>query len=303
MLDGRLLCVALSALAPAHALLARSMALRRTESARCRLLPPRVQLFNATSLFEDAVRTVTSNPEYRFGDMTKGAISELSGKDYDEYQFGDISRRFAGEAQDNVKSAVKGITGKEEYEFGDITRKVLGDADKSLADARDAYFDGLPIALWRQLFGGLTSAQRGDLIVSLVNLFALALLSLSVVINLSLAATLSVAWGIAASRSGLSPLASAAQWTGFLSTHATLGLIVNPALFPVRVFLATLLMPRYRKLLSVLQRNLPMRENEVVLNRALSMVVAWLVVNVGAVALVACGGVGLASLWVRVPVF
>ena len=78
MLDGRLLCLALSALAPAHALLARSMALRRPEAARCRLLPPRVQLFNATSLFEDAVRTVTSNPEYRFGDMTKGAISELS---------------------------------------------------------------------------------------------------------------------------------------------------------------------------------------------------------------------------------
>ena len=50
MLDGRLLCLALSALAPAHALLARSMALRRTEAARCRLLPPRVQLFNATFL-------------------------------------------------------------------------------------------------------------------------------------------------------------------------------------------------------------------------------------------------------------
>ena len=99
---------------------------------------------------------------------------------------------------------------------------MLSEADKQLADARDAYFDELPTALWRQLFGGLTTAQRGDLIVALVQLAGALLLSYSLVANLCLACTATISWGIAASRAAASPLASAAGWSSFLTTHSTI---------------------------------------------------------------------------------
>ena len=260
-------------------------------------------LFNATTLIEDTVRTVTSNPEYRFGDLTKGAISELSGKDASEYQFGDISKRLAGDAQDGLTNAVTSFTGEKDYKFGDITKKVLGDADQAIADARDAYFEELPAALWRQMFDGLSPNQRTDLFVSLVQLAAVVLLSYSLIANLSLMATMSVAWAVASSLSGLSPLTSAADWSSLLSVHATLRLVVDPALFPLRVLAAILITPTYRKVVSGLQRKLPLRDSQPVLNRALSVALAWLAVNVGATALVGALGVWLGAAVTRVPMF
>ena len=74
---------------------------------------------NATKgLVEGVVRTVTDNDEYQFGDLTKGVVRDLTGKDASEYKFGDIT-----------KKAVTNFTGKEDYEFGDISRKVLADAE------------------------------------------------------------------------------------------------------------------------------------------------------------------------------
>ena len=61
---------------------------------------------NATKgLVEGVVRTVTDNDEYQFGDLTKGVVRDLTGKDASEYKFGDIT-----------KTAVKNFTGKDEYE-------------------------------------------------------------------------------------------------------------------------------------------------------------------------------------------
>ena len=45
---------------------------------------------NATKgLVEGVVRTVTDNDEYQFGDLTKGVVRDLTGKDASEYQFGE----------------------------------------------------------------------------------------------------------------------------------------------------------------------------------------------------------------------
>merc|ERR1719446_627365 len=96
---------------------------------------------DAPNAFEDAMRKLTGDEEYRFGDLTKktvaagedaikGTLSELTGKDADVYQFGDIT-----------KMAVTSFTGKEEYNFGDISRKMLSDADAALEYFRDDYFD------------------------------------------------------------------------------------------------------------------------------------------------------------------
>ena len=66
------------------------------------------------NLFEGSVRTVTGDESYEFGDWTKKAVSDMTGKDASEYQFGDIT-----------KKAVTNFTGKDDYEFGDVTKKLV----------------------------------------------------------------------------------------------------------------------------------------------------------------------------------
>ena len=121
----------------------------------------------------------------KFGDLTTRTVAGLTGKDASDYKFGDITRK-----------AFTNFTGKdlEEYEFGDLTRTALSAADGALADVRDRYFDDLPAALWKRLFVGLSQGQRDDLIVSIVQYAAVAILAYSFIANLQLSLTIAAAW-------------------------------------------------------------------------------------------------------------
>lgn len=248
--------------------------------------------FNATRLFEDAVRGVSGNDEYRFGDITRAAVTNLTGKSAEEYEFGDITRK-----------AVTGITGKEGYAFGDISRAALANADQTITSARDKYFDELPAALWKRLFDGLSSAQRADVTIALCQLLAVALLSYSLVANLSLGLLSTVAWGLTSHRSGFSPLAGQGEWAAFLRTIQTLRLALEAPLLPARALATLAILPYYRRATSALQRWLPLHDSEPVLNRALALVVAWLVGNVAGVAGATALGIQLTSFISRVPIW
>ena len=140
------------------------------------------------------MRKATGNEDYRFGDLTKGAADEVKRS-----------------VESVLEPVATSITGKESYQFGDLTRKVLSDADEALATTRDAYFEELPAAMWRQLFGGLTPQQRSDVVIALCQFTAVCVLSLSLVSNLLQGAFFSVAWGLSSRHSRLSPIA-AGQW-------------------------------------------------------------------------------------------
>ena len=75
-----------------------------------------MQAAEEPNAFEKAMRQVTGNEDYRFGDLTRetvGAVNErvvetvsdLSGKNASEYEFGDISRK-----------AIANLAGKERFE-------------------------------------------------------------------------------------------------------------------------------------------------------------------------------------------
>jgi hypothetical protein len=323
VLQHSLMMLQLAALSPATAFLLGGAPMLRARSQLGRTTALQLNLFNATLLVEDAVKAATGNQDYKFGDMTRGVVKELSGKEAEDYRFGDISKRLAAQAAgkedpddyvfgdisrrlgSEATQGLAALAGKdaEEYQFGDLTRRVLTDADRAVADARDRYFEELPTALWKQVFGGLSKSQRRDLVISLVQLAATALLCLSAVSNFVLSVSLSCAWATACARSGLSPLTSSLEWSRFMSIHATLRMFTDPPLFPLRMLATLLLTPTYRRATSGLQRILPMRERQPVLNRALSYAVAWLVINVlGGAAVTGCGVVA-ASLATGVPVF
>jgi hypothetical protein len=96
---------------------------------------------NALPAFEGAVKKLTGNDEYKFGDITKKAVTDLTGKDPAEYEFGDIT-----------KKAVSDFTGKDaaDYQFGDITNKVLSNAEQAVSDLKEGYVGNVPRVLWQQ---------------------------------------------------------------------------------------------------------------------------------------------------------
>ena len=246
------------------------------------------------NLFEGSVRTVTGDESYEFGDWTKKAVSDMTGKDASEYQFGDIT-----------KKAVADFTGKEvgTYKFGDLTTAALTKTEDALADARDAYFNDLPTALWNQAFGELTSAQRRDVVIAICQLAAAALMSLTLVNAILHSLQTFAAWVHVCKVSGLSPLYSAAQWGSFLNAHATLRLTLDVPTLPLRVLAAIIIVPSYRAALLKLQKRMPWRENRPILNRLAALGVAWLLINGMAVNGVTAIGVWVCARLVGVPAF
>ena len=79
------------------------------------------------NLFERAVRKVTRNKKYKFGDLAKSAAS-ASTKTFEgvvrtvtrdeEYHFGDYSKKVLSTSTGTFENAVKSITGNEGYQFG-----------------------------------------------------------------------------------------------------------------------------------------------------------------------------------------
>ena len=246
-------------------------------------------VFNATrAAFENTVRSVTGDEDYKFGDWTRGKVRELSGKELEEYQFGDIT-----------KKAVSTFTGKEEYEFGDLTRAALSKTDQALADVRDGYFNELPSALWSKVFGGMTNEQRRELAIAVCQLFAVALLSFGLVNALTLGVQTVGAWAYVCKTTGLSPFAPG-QWGAFLETHALVRLVMDVPSLPVRALLALALVPRYRRVTLQLQRLLPGSEDSISA-RALALVAAWAGLNLAGVGGLTAVGVWLSSRLCGVP--
>ena len=267
---------------------------------------------SATGFFEGVVRNLTGDEDYEFGQYTKKAISDLTDKATttgramtgdDQYEFGDLTKQVVSDLGKGATVAGRAVLGREDYQFGDISRSVISSADRTLSETRDAYFRDLPSAIWRQLFDGLNKPQEDDLKVALVQYAALALLSYSLAWNVNCGGTIVLAWAITSRRTGLSPLYDGAQWATFLNVYNTIRLGLEPILLPVRVLGAAWLSLQSRRALLGLQRRLPLRERHPILNRALALVVMWLLGNVLAVAVASLLGIWSSSVLTGVPVF
>ena len=230
------------------------------------------------NLFEQGMRAVTGNKDYKFGDLTKNAtataVETLSGKTIDEYEFGDITKRFASEAADVATDVVTKYTGKEDYEFGDLTKKLFTDVDSNLEKLREDTFNELPSALWQQLFGSLDAKQRKELAIAVVQWAALVLVAFALVSAAATGFSVAAAWTIASARAGASPLAPG-RWPAFLAVHATLRLALDPVMLPLRFGGAIAGVRSTRRAVFAVEKVLPFRGTPV-LGRLIAIVAALL---------------------------
>ena len=230
---------------------------------------------STTAAVEGAVRTVTGDNDYKFGDITKRTIKDLTGKEASEYEFGDVTRK-----------AVTSFTGKEDYHFGDITTKVLSETEKAAGELRASYFADLPSELSRAMFQNLDAAQRTALMIAIGSYGSIVVLTWSLVSWAITGVVACASWAWTARVAELA--APRAKWTHFLSTVYTVRLL-EAAFLPIKALLSFLLVPKYHRAVQWLEPRLPLRESAATLNRAFALAAAYAAGTLAVAAATAAG--------------
>ena len=231
---------------------------------------------NATAgLIEGAVRSVTGDGSYKFGDITKRAVAGLTGKDG---TFGDLNDDGVVDEKDaalalqmvgdRAKNAVTSFTGKEDYEFGDVGRKILSETERAANELRASYFNDLPAELSRAMFSGLNAKQREALMVAVASYGSVLVLTWSLVSNAMTGLKVVASWAYATRTA-----AAASRWSDFIRTIYTLRLF-EAALLPLKALAAYALVPRYHALVLRLEPRVPLRE-KTTLHRALALALTY----------------------------
>jgi hypothetical protein len=254
------------------------------------------------SFFEGAVQSLTGDGQYQFGDLSKKALSELTGKDFasrnstEQYEFGDISKKV-------VSQAGKAVTGDEKYQFGDLTKGFLSDWDSSLEDWKGQALNELPVSVLQQTFGKLKKDERQALIVATVRLMAIALLSWGLWANLCTSFTVSAAWTkaswIESTKGVWNPFRMGSMHQQvFLRTYAVLRIWLDPLFLMIQAAGTLLIgLPYQQFLRSIEDRCVPkwVQEKHPLLGRvaALGLAFVW---NFGVGVFTSGTGIGLGTL-------
>ena len=279
-------------------------------------------------LFETMVQKVTGDDDYHFGDITKKTLSELTGHtsnttattaseddDY-QYQFGDISKHF-------VTTVGQKVTGRENYQFGDITKQTLQSLEHDLEEWKFQSLTDLPQSLFQRTLGGMSPAQRREVIVAFVRLAAIGVLAWGVVANICTAGVLSLAWmktmaeanaaalaaaTVAATKTGVIALAAPVLpilpffskvdptiWRSFLIHYASFQLFLNPILLVVKAGGALLLFLPYIRCIEGIEKRLPIqwRRKGPLVSRGVALSLAFIINN-----LIISGAIGAALMGV-----
>uniref|UniRef100_A0A7S4K556 Uncharacterized protein n=1 Tax=Odontella aurita TaxID=265563 RepID=A0A7S4K556_9STRA len=266
---------------------------------------------------EDAVRAAGLGDEnYKFGDLsrrtlsdftkvTEGAIRGATGNE--TYEFGDYTKRAVSDIKKTAEDAAKVVTKNEEFELGLYARVLLRGRER-VTKKQDKFVSELISDLLGDynipFFENLTSEQKRGLVRALIQLAALACLSLNFVMNIFSGIAVVSAWAATASKTGSSPLSSAASWGAFLSSHSTLRIFTGPATMPVQCVAALFLAPRYKRWLLWLQTSLSDKfgRGTVKLSHRIGAIgAAWLCINCIGIAGVTLVGVWIAGAMLGIP--
>lgn len=257
---------------------------------------------NPALMFEKMVHSITGDSSYKFGDLSKKALTELTGKDLDEesYEFGDISRGL-------ITQAGRAVTGNEEYQLGDITRAKLQELEEEMGTWVGENLNALPNNLFRQTFGTLTPQQRRELIIAGVRLAAIALLSWGFATNIASAGVVSMAWMRTvwildgATNLPMLPLfwsVDETSWRTFLASYATIRLVLDPVLLILRGCCTLFVFRPYARFIATIESkwtSTDRRERYPLLARAFALVTAFTLNNVLIPTLLVTIGLGLGT--------
>lgn len=187
--------------------------------------------------------SVIKNEEYKFGDLTKGAVS-------------------------SVKSSTEGI---------------LTYSEKTLSLLRGANIHEAVELLNLFWSKNMSHEERVEAFAVVVYLGAIMVLSYSFIANLMQGMVFAAAWYKVAAASGQSPLTSPQLWTRLMQTKSTLDFVFGGPFLPVRVAATIPWFFRYRGLVVRTAYLSPLREKFPILNRVVSLLSSWIFANLALV--------------------
>mmetsp|Transcript_16161 Transcript_16161/g.46414 ORF Transcript_16161/g.46414 Transcript_16161/m.46414 type:complete len:353 (+) Transcript_16161:143-1201(+) len=254
------------------------------------------------SSFEEMVRKMTQNPDYKFGDLTRSAVSV---------------------GTHAVEDVVQKATGKDDYHFGDITKgtiskvsktstNVLTYSEKTLSLMREADVHEL-VELTRFFWtSNMNYEQKRETFVVGVYFGAVLVLAYNFVANINAGLVNAAAWTMASIKLGTSPLSGsvgvaaataaggglAGGWGTFLRAQKTLDMAFGGPFLPARVAITIPVFFRYQHWIRKLEGRFPLKNKYPILNRVATLLTMWIGLN-----LVTYVGVSVGFAWVGSRIF
>jgi hypothetical protein len=235
----------------------------------------------------------------------EGAVKSLTGDD--SYQFGDYSKKALTETTTVLSQAGKVVTGDDAYVFGDITKGYLNDVESALDEWKDKEFNDLAKEAFQQVFGKMSRSERQALLLSTIRLLAIALLSWGFVANICTALTVTACWtkasltsATAVVRGSWNPLSSNAlpQRQVFWTTYKYARLLLDPFFLVIEGAATLFLLGRYQQFIATIEQHWitkAQRDKYPLLYRVTALFLAF-VCNLGVAGLVTLCGVGLGTI-------
>lgn len=201
----------------------------------------------------------------------------------EDYEFGDLTKKASESITKTAEKTVQTITGDESYKFGDYTSKFLTEGDKALSNLRDEAFNQIPKQVWTDMLGDLTEAQREAVAIALIQLAATAVLAFNLAMNFITSFTWMRAWKVVVSATRLSPIANAAQWAKLIQARSSVAALIGPLALPLAAGTTIFLLIPYKDFVENLEKRMLLKRKYPVMNRALTLLVSCLAINVGVV--------------------
>mmetsp|Transcript_14006 Transcript_14006/g.19897 ORF Transcript_14006/g.19897 Transcript_14006/m.19897 type:complete len:342 (+) Transcript_14006:194-1219(+) len=249
--------------------------------------------------FENIVRRVSKNKQYKFGDLSKKVVSSSTKgvegvvkqvTKNEDYHFGDITRTAVGATTHGAENLIRGVIKNEDYKFGDLTRGavstvrsttegVLTYSEKTLSLLRGANIHELVELLSLFWNKNMNNEERVEAFAVLVYLGAIMVLSYSFIANLMQGIVFAAAWYKVAAATGQAPLASPQVWSSFMQTKSALDFVFGGPFLPVRVAATIPWFFKYRYVVVRTAYRSPLREKFPILNRIVSLLSSWVFAN------------------------
>jgi hypothetical protein len=270
----------------------------------------------SSSAVEGTMRNVMNNDDYQFGDITKTVIGSTA--QGIEGTFPLHRKYLTADHQSGLThfafffsllaGVVKTVTGNEEYQFGDLTRgtvraagSVLTYSEKALSALRESNIHDL-IEIFELYWKSMDRDDRAEAFTVVIHSGATVVLAYNFLANVMSGIVFAAVWAKISAETGISPL-SVGMWSKFLESKSTWDLFLGGPCLPARALLTIPWFFNYRQAVIGIARKSPLRKQFPIINRYASLVLAWLVANLGFVSCITAVMVKIGSLYTGVPVF
>lgn len=206
----------------------------------------------------------------------------------------------------DIQDFVRSVTGDEDYEFGDLTRaslNVMTYSEKSVNALRRNNIHEVIELLNLYWTRSMSQEERREVFTVAVFTGAIIILAYNFVSNLVAGVVFAAAFRKISIATGVSPLAGGVSWSKFLEAKSAMDMFFGGPCVPAKAIVTIPFLFKYRKFVVAVANRSPLRERFPIVNRYFSLIISWIVANLGCVGGLTLLMMKLGSLSAGIPIF